>query len=104
MIKVYRYRDDPISCAKYIAGIRTDSFSGKEICMKSDTYIYSGNLYFTGIINKGRFNATSGTWTHQETLNDYFVMKGVKTSHGLSIDATTHLLQYNIESYRSRLF
>jgi hypothetical protein len=97
MLKVYRYKDDPISGATYIAGIRTDPFSGKEICMKGDTFIYSGNLYLTGNINKGLLNATSGTWTQQEILNDYFVMKGVKTSNGLSIDATTKLLQYNID-------
>ena len=83
MLKVYRYKDDPISGATYIAGIRTDPFSGKEICMKGDTYIYSGNLYLTGTINKGTFNSTNGTWTQQEKLNDYrdFVMKGVKTTH-----------------------
>jgi hypothetical protein len=64
--------------------MRTDTFSGKEICMKGDSYTYSGNLYSTGNINKGIFNATSGTWTQQETLNDYFVMKGVKNSNGIS--------------------
>jgi hypothetical protein len=39
MLKVYRYKDDPISGTTYIAGIRTDPspFSGKEICMKGDT-------------------------------------------------------------------
>jgi len=78
MLKVYRYQDDPISGSTYIAGIRTDPFSGKEICMKGDTYIYSGNLYLTGNINKGTFNSTNGTWTQQEILNDYFVIKGVK--------------------------
>jgi hypothetical protein len=61
MLKVYRYKDDPISGSTYIAGIRTDPFSGKEICMKGDTYIYSGDLYLTGTINKGTFNSTNGT-------------------------------------------
>jgi hypothetical protein len=45
MLKVYRYKDDPISGATYIAGIRTDPFSGKEICMKGDTYIYLVAIY-----------------------------------------------------------
>jgi hypothetical protein len=48
MLKVYRYKDDPKSGATYIAGIRTDPFSGQEICMKGDTYIYSGKFYSTG--------------------------------------------------------
>ena len=30
MLKVYRYKDDPISGSTSIAGIRTDPFSGKE--------------------------------------------------------------------------
>jgi len=98
MLKVYRYKDDPISGSTYIAGIRTDPFSGKEICMKGDTYIYSGNLYLTGNINKGTFNSTNGTWTQQELLNDYFVIKGVKINNGLSIDSTTKLLEYKINS------
>ena len=33
-----------------MAGIRTEPFTGKEICMKGDTYICSGNLYSTGDI------------------------------------------------------
>ena len=53
-------------------------FSGKEICMKGDTYIYNGNLYLTGNIDKGSFNATSGAWTQEKILNDYLVIKGVK--------------------------
>jgi hypothetical protein len=28
--------------------------------MKGDTYIFYGNLYLTGDINKGSFNAASG--------------------------------------------
>ena len=91
LLKVYRYNLNN-------AGIRTDPVIGKDIVMNGDTYIYGGNLYLTGNINKGLFNATSGTWTQQEILNDYFVMKGVKTSNGLSIDATTKLLQYNLNS------
>ena len=35
MLKVYRYSDDGLNGT--IAGIRTDTFSGKEICMKGDT-------------------------------------------------------------------
>ena len=54
-------------------------------------YIYNGNLYLTGDINKGTFNSFTGTWTQQELLNDYFVMKGVKSNNGLSIDTTTKL-------------
>ncbi len=42
--------------------------------MKGDTYIYDGNLYLTGDIRKGRFNSTSGAWTEQKNLNNYFVM------------------------------
>ncbi len=44
MSKVYRYMEDPISGStgnsSGIAGIRKEPFSGKEICMKGDTYIY----------------------------------------------------------------
>jgi hypothetical protein len=96
MLKVYQYKDDPISGSTAIVGIRSETFTGKEICMKGDTYIYSGNLYLTGDINKGTFNSTNGTWTQQKKLNDYFVIKGVKNDNGLSIDSTTELLQYNI--------
>ncbi len=52
MSKVCRYKDDPLSGATYKACIRTDPFSGKEICMKGDTYIYSGGLFLTGNIIK----------------------------------------------------
>ena len=62
--------------------------------MKGDTYIYNGNLYLTGDINKGTFNITSGTWSQQKKLNDYFVIKGVKNNNGLSIDSTTELLDF----------
>ena len=78
MLKVYQYKDDPMSGSTGIAGIRSEPFSGKEICMKGDTYIYNGNLYLTGDINKGTFNITTGTWAQQKKLNDYFVIKGVK--------------------------
>ena len=94
MLKVYKYKDDAISGTTGIAGIRSEPFSGKEICMKGDTYIYSGNLYLTGDINKGTFNSTNGTWTQQEKLNDYFVMKGVKATHCLDINGTTKSLEY----------
>jgi hypothetical protein len=46
--------------------------------MNGDTYIYYGNLYLTGDFDKGTFYSSSGTWTQQKKLNDYFVMKGVK--------------------------
>ena len=97
MLKVYKYKDDAISGTTGIAGIRSEPFSGKEICMKGDTYIYSGNLYLTGDINKGTFNSTNGTWTQQEKLNDYFVMKGVKTSHCLDINDTTKLIELHYD-------
>ena len=31
--------------------------------MKGDTYTYDGISYFTGNINRGTSNATSGAWT-----------------------------------------
>ena len=34
------------------AGIRTDPIMGKDIVMNGDTYIYDGNLYLTGNIQK----------------------------------------------------
>ena len=46
--------------------------------MNGDTHIYSGNLYLTGDIHKGTFNASSGTWTEQKNLNNYSVIKGDK--------------------------
>jgi hypothetical protein len=52
MLKVYSYKDDPISGATYIAGIRTDPFSGKEICMKGDTYIYREATTFFPLLGK----------------------------------------------------
>ncbi len=39
MLKVYQYKDDPMSGSTGIARIRGEPFSGKEICMKGDTYI-----------------------------------------------------------------
>jgi hypothetical protein len=97
MLKVYQYKDDPISGATGIAGIRGEPFTGKEICMKGDTYIYSGHLYLTGDINKGTFNSTNGTWTQQEKLNDYLVTKGVKATHCLDINNTTKLLELHYD-------
>ncbi len=61
--------------------VRSDTFIGKDIVMNGDTYIYNGNLYLAGDIHKGLFNASSEAWTQQKKLNDYFVMKGVKTLH-----------------------
>ena len=86
MLKVYRY--DGLS-----AGIRCDAIVGKEVVINGGTYIYNGNLFLTGNINKGTFSPSSGAWTQQELLNDYFVMKGVKPNNGLSIDTTTKLLE-----------
>ncbi len=39
---------------------------GKYIVMNGDTHIYSGNLFLTGDIHKGTFNASSGAWTEQK--------------------------------------
>ena len=58
MLKVYRY--DGLA-----AGIRCDAITGKDIVMNGNTYIYSGNLFLTGNINKGTFSS-GGTWTQQE--------------------------------------
>ncbi len=90
MLKVYRY--DGLS-----AGIRCDAIVGKEVVINGGTYIYNGNLYLTGDINKGTFNSSTGTWTQQKNLNDYFVMKGVKTTHCLDINNTTELLELHYD-------
>ena len=81
LLKVYRYDLNN-------AGIRTDPIIGKDILMKGDTYIFDGNLYLTGNIYKGTFGEASGTWTGSKILNDYFVMKGVKSLHCLDINAS----------------
>ena len=65
--------------------------------MNGDTYIYNGNLYLTGDIHKGLFSASTGAWTEQKKLNDYFVMKGVKTLHCLDINNTTELLELHYD-------
>jgi hypothetical protein len=78
------------------AGIRCDAITGKDIVMNGDTYIYSGNLYLTGDINKGTFTS-AGVWTRQKKLNDYFVMKGVKALHYLDINYTTELLELHYD-------
>ena len=88
LLKVYRYNLNN-------AGIRTDPVIGKDIVMNGDTYIYDGNLYLTGNIHKGTYS--SGTWTTQKTLNDYFVMKGVKSLHCLDINNTTELLELHYD-------
>ena len=90
LLKVYRYDLNN-------AGIRTDPIIGKDIVMKGDTYIYDGHLYLTGDIHKGTFNSTSGAWTEQKNLNNYFVMKGVKTLHCLDINNTTELLELHYD-------
>ena len=63
--------------------------------MNGDTCIYNGNFYLTGDINKGTFNSSSGTWTQQKILNDYFVMNGVKQLNSLfrQINNTAELLE-----------
>ena len=38
-----------------------------------------------------------GHWTQQKVLNDYFVMKGVKTLHCLDINSTTDLLELKFD-------
>jgi hypothetical protein len=65
--------------------------------MNGDTYIYDGNLYLTGDIHKGLFTSYTGTWTEQKKLNDYFVMKEVKTLHCLDINNTTELLELHYD-------
>ena len=90
LLKVYRYNLTN-------AGIRSDPFIGKDIVMNGDTYIYNGNLYLTGDIHKGLFSAATGAWTEQKKLNDYFVMKGVKTLHCLDLNNTTELLELHYD-------
>jgi hypothetical protein len=89
MLKVYRY--DGLA-----AGIRCDAIAGKDIVMNGNTYIYSGNLYLTGDINKDSFSS-GGAWTQQKKLNDYFVMKGVKALHCLDINTPTELLELHYD-------
>jgi hypothetical protein len=60
ILKVNRYKDGILS--GWLAGICCDPYDNKEIVMKGDTYIFYGNLYLTGDINKGSFNAASGAW------------------------------------------
>ncbi len=67
--------------------------------MNGDTYIYNGNSYLTGDIHKGTFNATSGAWTDQKNLNNYFAMKGVKNLHCLDINNTTELLELHYDDF-----
>ena len=88
LLKVYRYNLNN-------AGIRTDAVTGKDIVMNGDTYIYDGNLYLTGNIHKGTYS--SGTWTGSKILNDYFVMKGVKSLHCLDINNSTELLELHYD-------
>jgi hypothetical protein len=66
--------------------------------MKGDTYIFNGNLFLIGDINKGSFHATSEVWTQDKKLNDVFVIKGTKTNHCLHIDSTTENVQLNYDS------
>ncbi len=51
MLKVYRY--------DALARIRCDAIIGKELVINVGTYIYNGNSYWNGDINKGTFNASS---------------------------------------------
>jgi hypothetical protein len=50
---VFQYRDDAISNSVGMTGIGSEPFSGNEICMKGELYMYNGNLNLTGDINKG---------------------------------------------------
>ena len=93
MLKVYRYIDN---FGNGIAGIRCDPVLGKDIVMKGTTYIYNGDLHLTGKINYGLYGV-DGHWTQQKVLNDYFVMKGVKTLHCLDINSTTDLLELKFD-------
>jgi hypothetical protein len=47
MLKVYQYKVDPISGSTAIVGIKSETFTGKAICMKVDEYINNGNLFLT---------------------------------------------------------
>ncbi len=58
--------------------------------MSGDTYIYDGYLYLPGNIHKGTYG--SGNWTGLKILNDYFVMKVVKSLHCLDINNCFHTL------------
>jgi hypothetical protein len=49
--------------------------------MNAETYIYNGHLCLTGDIHKETFSASTGLWTQQKKLNDYLVMKGVKSAY-----------------------
>ena len=44
MLNVYRYNDDPMRGSTSITEMRIYLYSGKEICMKRDSYVYSGYL------------------------------------------------------------
>jgi len=98
MLKVYRYQDDGLT--GQIAGIRTDPYSNKEICMKGDTYIFSGNLYLTGDIYKGTFNQTTGLWASIDKLNDFLVIKGFhdKTLEFIHINPTDQKLEIKYDN------
>jgi hypothetical protein len=48
-------------------------------------------------MHKETYNATSGTWTEQKNLGDYFVMNGVKTTHSLDMNNTTDLLELHYD-------
>jgi hypothetical protein len=89
MLKVYRY--DGLA-----AGIRCDKKTGKDVVINGNTYVYSGDLYLTGDIQKGTFSS-AGTWTEQKILNDYYVMKSVKALHCLDINNTTELLELHYD-------
>ena len=96
LLKVYRYNLNN-------AGIRADPVIGKDIVMNGDTYIYNGNLYLTGDINKGTFNSSTGTWTQQKNLNDYFVMKGVKTIGGQAHAHCMHTM-HTMHTFQNMVF
>jgi hypothetical protein len=88
-LKVYRY-------AGFATEIRCDAITCKDMVMNGNTYVYLGNLDLTGDIHKGTFNS-SGTWTEQKKLNDYFVMKGVKALHCLDLNNETELKELHYD-------
>jgi hypothetical protein len=90
MLKVYDGLAAGIRCDDGLAaGIIYDAIIGKELVINGGTYIYNRNLDLTGDINKGTFNVSSGAWAQKKKLNDYFVIRGVKTTHCLDINNST---------------
>jgi len=93
MLEVYRYIDNGFNTGN--AGIRADAITSKNIILNGSTMIYNGDLYLTGNINKGTYTGT--TFTQQDTLNDYMVMKGTKLNSCLEIE-TDKKLRLNFDT------